>query len=307
MKLAASRDRRFGCKFSNTLEVLNHRTFFTPDNKVQYLSGQPLYVITLTLTDVFRQAVGPHVPISYSAGIDQGNFAARRRLRLRAGHGQQRSLAPRRLRPHLDVSEGARSSDAEGRRQKRQRLHLESLRPGRRRLRQSRQRSHRQIARIRGPLGQPAQHHHRRRKSPQGSALPRRQEPQRADAHRFAPGHVRLHHLRQVPAGLPQRRQLHLSHADRGVRLSRSRRRPDGAVARRLDQAFRDHRKNADRLLLRFLQRVRQLRHVLSRVRRPVHQKAHLLRQRENLERSRPARRLFPRSATKTPPASTAA
>jgi putative selenate reductase len=76
MRLAESRRRRFGCKFSNTLEVLNHRTFFTPDNKIQYLSGQPLYVITLTLTDVFRQAVGPHVPISFSAGIDHGNFAA---------------------------------------------------------------------------------------------------------------------------------------------------------------------------------------------------------------------------------------
>jgi putative selenate reductase len=73
-RLAHSRGRRFGCKFSNTLEVLNHRTFFTPDNKIQYLSGQPLYVITLTLTDVFRQAVGPHVPISFSAGIDQANF-----------------------------------------------------------------------------------------------------------------------------------------------------------------------------------------------------------------------------------------
>jgi putative selenate reductase len=73
-RLAHSRGRQFGCKFSNTLEVLNHRTFFTPDNKIQYLSGQPLYVITLTLTDIFRQAVGPQVPISFSAGIDQANF-----------------------------------------------------------------------------------------------------------------------------------------------------------------------------------------------------------------------------------------
>lgn len=73
---AAARKRRFGAKFSNTLEVLNHRDFFTPDNKVMYLSGQPLYVITLTLTDVFRQAVGADLPISFSAGIDQFNFAA---------------------------------------------------------------------------------------------------------------------------------------------------------------------------------------------------------------------------------------
>jgi putative selenate reductase len=73
-RLAASRGRSFGCKFSNTLEVANHRTFFPAGNDVQYLSGQPLHVITMTLTDVFRQAVGASVPISFSAGIDRGNF-----------------------------------------------------------------------------------------------------------------------------------------------------------------------------------------------------------------------------------------
>jgi putative selenate reductase len=71
---AKQRGKGFGCKFSNTLEVLNHKTFFTPDNKVQYLSGQPLHVITLTLTDVFRQSVGADIPISFSAGIDKQNF-----------------------------------------------------------------------------------------------------------------------------------------------------------------------------------------------------------------------------------------
>ncbi len=73
---ARARNRRVGFKFSNTLEVLNHRDFFTPDNKVMYLSGQPLHVITMTLTDEFRRAVGAEVPISFSAGIDQHNFAA---------------------------------------------------------------------------------------------------------------------------------------------------------------------------------------------------------------------------------------
>jgi len=75
-RLAESRGRCFGCKFSNTLEVQNHRTFFPPGNEVQYLSGQPLHVITMTLTDVFRQAVGPSVNISFSAGIDRQNFAS---------------------------------------------------------------------------------------------------------------------------------------------------------------------------------------------------------------------------------------
>lgn len=71
---AAARGRTFGAKFSNTLEVLNHRNFFTPDNKVMYLSGQPLHVITMTLTDEFRRAMGADFPISFSAGIDAQNF-----------------------------------------------------------------------------------------------------------------------------------------------------------------------------------------------------------------------------------------
>jgi putative selenate reductase len=75
-RFAAARGRSFGFKFSNTLEVVNHRAFFTPANEIMYLSGQPLHVITLTLTDVFRQAVGPDVPISFSAGVDQFNFPA---------------------------------------------------------------------------------------------------------------------------------------------------------------------------------------------------------------------------------------
>ncbi len=73
--LARRHGKHFGAKFSNTLEVLNHREFFTKDNKVQYLSGAPLHVLTLTLADVFRQAVGPEMPITFSAGVDRHNFA----------------------------------------------------------------------------------------------------------------------------------------------------------------------------------------------------------------------------------------
>ncbi|MCB9865621.1 MAG: glutamate synthase [Phycisphaerales bacterium] len=73
--LAKTHGRRCGAKFSNTLEVVNHRDFFTPDNEVMYLSGAPLYVITLALTAKFRAAIGPDVPITFSAGIDQHNFA----------------------------------------------------------------------------------------------------------------------------------------------------------------------------------------------------------------------------------------
>ncbi len=73
--LAAPRGRAVGAKFSNTLEVENHRDIFTADAKTQYLSGQPLHVITLALADAFRQAVGPEMPLSFSAGVDRLNAA----------------------------------------------------------------------------------------------------------------------------------------------------------------------------------------------------------------------------------------
>ncbi|MCB9858034.1 MAG: glutamate synthase [Phycisphaerales bacterium] len=73
-RFAHQRGRRLGFKFSNTLEVENHRDFFPDGNPIMYLSGQPLHVITMALTDEFRRAVGPDVPISFSAGIDRFNF-----------------------------------------------------------------------------------------------------------------------------------------------------------------------------------------------------------------------------------------
>lgn len=74
-ELATSRGLAFGAKFSNTLEVINHRDFFPDTEEIMYLSGPPLHVITLALAGEFRQAVGPAMPISYSAGVDRKNFA----------------------------------------------------------------------------------------------------------------------------------------------------------------------------------------------------------------------------------------
>lgn len=73
-RLARQRGLSFGAKFSNTLEVVNHRNFFPSTEKVMYLSGAPLHVITLTLAHEYRKAVGAEVPISFSAGVDRKNF-----------------------------------------------------------------------------------------------------------------------------------------------------------------------------------------------------------------------------------------
>lgn len=72
---AAARSRRFGVKLCNTLEVRNHRKFFGADCPVMYLSGQPLYVLTMALAHAFREAAGPDLPFSYSSGVDKDNFA----------------------------------------------------------------------------------------------------------------------------------------------------------------------------------------------------------------------------------------
>jgi putative selenate reductase len=64
----------FGAKFSNTLVVENHKSFFPASEKVMYLSGAPLHVLTLELCRRFRLAYGDPLPISFSAGVDSHNY-----------------------------------------------------------------------------------------------------------------------------------------------------------------------------------------------------------------------------------------
>jgi len=71
-QLARQRGKRLAVKFSNTLVVLNHGSFFT--DREMYLSGQPLHVITLNLVRKFREHFGARIPISFSAGVDAKNF-----------------------------------------------------------------------------------------------------------------------------------------------------------------------------------------------------------------------------------------
>lgn len=65
----------FGVKLTNTLVVKNTRTFFPKNVPEAYLSGPPLHVLAVRLAAQTRQALGMHLPISFSAGIDWSNFA----------------------------------------------------------------------------------------------------------------------------------------------------------------------------------------------------------------------------------------
>lgn len=65
--------KTIGVKFGNTLEVVNKGQFLKEG--VQYLSGQPLHILHLTLVDEWRKVFGAGFPISFSAGVDAQNFA----------------------------------------------------------------------------------------------------------------------------------------------------------------------------------------------------------------------------------------
>ncbi len=67
--------RGFGVKFSNTLVVENHKSFFPASERLMYLSGPPLHPLAVALVRRFRRTFGDRFPISFSAGIDEVNFA----------------------------------------------------------------------------------------------------------------------------------------------------------------------------------------------------------------------------------------
>ena len=113
---------------------------------------------------------------------------------------------------------------------------------------------------------------------------------------RPAPRPLRLHQLRQVPARLPERRQLRLRGraAREGVRELPRR---GGTGRPRGRRALRGARAPPDRELPGLLQRLRQLRHVLPRGRRAVPGEAPLLRLARGLAGAGRARRLLRREA----------
>ncbi len=71
--IASQNGRTVGVKFGNTLEVVNNGKYLK--DKVQYLSGQPLHLLHLSLVDEWRKIFGGGFPVSFSAGVDANNFA----------------------------------------------------------------------------------------------------------------------------------------------------------------------------------------------------------------------------------------
>jgi putative selenate reductase len=72
---ASAHGKSLGVKFSNTLVVENNRGFFPASEKVMYLSGPPLHPLAIALVARFRGVFGDRLPVSFSGGVDEGNFA----------------------------------------------------------------------------------------------------------------------------------------------------------------------------------------------------------------------------------------
>ena len=72
---AAERGLGLGVKCSNTLIVEHDGEFLPASEQQKYLSGPPLHVLAMNLVQRLRRHFGSRIPISFSAGIDRGNFA----------------------------------------------------------------------------------------------------------------------------------------------------------------------------------------------------------------------------------------
>lgn len=71
---AARRGLNFGVKLTNTLVVQNSGDPLP--GREQYLSGEPLHVLSLTLGLRLREELGANLPVSFSAGVDAANVAS---------------------------------------------------------------------------------------------------------------------------------------------------------------------------------------------------------------------------------------
>ena len=76
---AARRGRHFGASCATRWKCENHRAFFPPACDVMYLSGQPLYVITMALSDALRAASGRICRCRTAAASTSGTSRTRSR------------------------------------------------------------------------------------------------------------------------------------------------------------------------------------------------------------------------------------
>jgi putative selenate reductase len=108
--VARACDLRFGAKLANTLEVVNHRSVFSPDQHRMYLSGRPLHALVVQLASRLVDGVGDELELSFAGGADAFNVVDLLTAGLRPVTSCSDLLRPGgylRLRQYLDNIESA--------------------------------------------------------------------------------------------------------------------------------------------------------------------------------------------------------
>jgi len=72
-KTAEKEKLHFGLKLTNTLESLNHKNVFPPDENMMYMSGRALHPISVNLAKKLQTEFNGKLDISFSAGADAFN------------------------------------------------------------------------------------------------------------------------------------------------------------------------------------------------------------------------------------------
>lgn len=73
--LAEKDDLYFGVKLTNTLESVNHRDVFSPEEKMMYMSGRALHPVSVNLAGKLQETFEGQLNISFSGGADAFNVA----------------------------------------------------------------------------------------------------------------------------------------------------------------------------------------------------------------------------------------
>lgn len=72
---AAGAGLTFGVKLTNTLESLNQKEIFPPENKMVYMSGRALHPIAINVAAKLQKAFEGKLKLSFSGGVDAFNVA----------------------------------------------------------------------------------------------------------------------------------------------------------------------------------------------------------------------------------------
>lgn len=73
---AKANDLHFGIKLTNTLESINHKEVFPPNEKMMYMSGRALHPISVNLAAKLQNDFGGKLDISFCGGADTFNVSS---------------------------------------------------------------------------------------------------------------------------------------------------------------------------------------------------------------------------------------